>query len=380
MPTALNQEKKIFWNLKKTSNNAGELSLYGTVSEWSWWDDEITPRKFRDDINNLGEVEEIVVKLNSQGGDVFAGLHIYQVLKEHKAHITVRVEGLAASIASTIAMAGDKVIMPKGSMMMMHNPWTYTAGEANELRQTADVLDSIRDALVEVYVAKTGLDEEEIKSLLDSETWMTSSQAVERGFADEIEENLQISASIRGKTAVINGVEMDWSQFEDAPELPKEAGAVPSVLDKVSAVLASRPKSEPKQEPKPQPTASNELTIEALASKHPDLYAAVLAEATQKERDRIKALDELSTVPSAKAIIEKAKYETGATAEAVAVDVLKAESNRIQTIGTNRLKDAQNSGIDNLLPDDVSLQTTGDQEEQEVSGLANKFKKLRGGK
>jgi ATP-dependent Clp protease, protease subunit len=379
VPTALNQEKKIFWNLKKTSNNAGELSLYGTVSEWSWWDDEITPRKFRDDINNLGEVEEIVVKLNSQGGDVFAGLHIYQVLKEHKAHITVRVEGLAASIASTIAMAGDKVIMPKGSMMMMHNPWTYTAGEANELRQTADVLDSIRDALVEVYVAKTGLDEEEIKSLLDSETWMTSSQAVERGFADEIEENLQISASIRGKTAVINGVEMDWSQFEDAPELPKEAGAKPSVLDKVSAVLASRPKPEPKPEPKPQPSASNELTIEMLASQHPDLYAAVLAEGTKKERDRIKALDELSTVPSAKAIIEKAKYETGATAEAVAVDVLKAESNRIQAVGTNRLKDSQNSGMDNLLPDDVSLQTTGDQEEQEVSALANKFKKLRGG-
>jgi ATP-dependent Clp protease, protease subunit len=380
VPTALNQEKKIFWNLKKTSNNAGELSLYGTVSEWSWWDDEITPRKFRDDINNLGEVEEIVVKLNSQGGDVFAGLHIYQVLKEHKAHITVRVEGLAASIASTIAMAGDKVIMPKGSMMMMHNPWTYTAGEANELRQTADVLDSIRDALVEVYVAKTGLDEEEIKSLLDSETWMTSSQAVERGFADELEENLQISASIRGETAVINGVEMDWSKFEDAPELPKEPGPKPSVLDKVSAVLASRPKPEPKPEPKQQPIASNELTIEILASQHPDLYAAVLAEGTKKERDRIKALDELSTVPSAKAIIEKAKYETGATAEAVAVDVLKAESNRIQAVGTNRLKDSQNSGMDNLLPDDVSLQTTGDQEEQEVSALANKFKKLRGGK
>jgi ATP-dependent Clp protease, protease subunit len=380
VPTALNQEKKIFWNLKKTSNNAGELSLYGTVSEWSWWDDEITPQKFRDDINNLGDVDEIVVKINSQGGDVFAGLHIYQVLKEHKAHITVRVEGLAASIAHTIAMAGDKVIMPKGSMMMMHNPWTYAAGEANQLRQTADVLDSIRDALVEVYVAKTGLDEEEIKSLLDSETWMTSSQAVERGFADEIEENLQISACIRGKTAVINGVEMDWSKFEDAPELPKEAGAKPSVQDKVSAVLASRPKPEPKPEPKQQPIASNEMTIEMLASQHPDLYAAVLAEGTKKERDRFKALDELSTVPSAKAIIEKAKYETGATAEAVAVDVLKAESNRIQAVGTNRLKDSQNSGMDNLLPDDVSLQTTGDQEEQEVSGLANKMKKLRGGK
>ncbi|WP_026061972.1 head maturation protease, ClpP-related, partial [Rhodococcus rhodochrous] len=152
-----------------SKNNSAELQLYGPVSEYSWWGDEVTPKAFRDELNALGDVDEIVVRLNSAGGDVFAGLHIYQLLKEHKAKVTVRVEGLAASIASIIACAGDTIIMPKGSMMMIHNPWTSVWGaEANDLRHTADVLDKIRDALVEVYAEKTGMEADEIKALMDA--------------------------------------------------------------------------------------------------------------------------------------------------------------------------------------------------------------------
>lgn len=215
---------KKFWNLKKV-NNAAELVMYGPISEESWWGDEITPKQFADDLAALGDVEEIKVRINSGGGDVFAGMAIHSMLKRHSATVTVYVDGLAASIASIIAMAGDRIIMPKGSMMMIHNPWTSVWGaDASELRSMADVLDKIRDALVEVYTDKTGMEKDEVITLLNAETWMTASEAVEKGFADEVEEKLSISASIRKNgAALINGIELDWSKFTNAPNLPKEA-------------------------------------------------------------------------------------------------------------------------------------------------------------
>lgn len=211
---------KKFWNLTKV-NNSAELILYGPISEYSWWGDEITPKQFNDDLAALGDVEQINVRINSGGGDVFAGMAIHSALKRHKASVTVFVDGLAASIASIIAMAGDKVIMPKGSMMMIHNPWTSVWGaDAQSLRDMAAVLDKIRDSLIEVYEDKTKMNKEDIIALLDAESWMTATEAVEKGFADEIEEKFAISASIRGKMALFNGVEMDWTRFTNAPQLP----------------------------------------------------------------------------------------------------------------------------------------------------------------
>lgn len=212
---------KKFWNLKMTAKNSAELILYGPISEYSWWGDEITPKQFSDDLNALGDVEEISVRINSGGGDVFAGMAIYSMLKRHEANIIVYIDGLAASIASIVAMAGDRIIMPKGAMMMIHNPWTSIWGaDANVLRHTADVLDKIRDALVDVYTDKTNLDKDEIISMLDAETWMTAAEAVEKGFADEIEEKFAIAASIRGNMAIINGITVEWSRFINPPKLP----------------------------------------------------------------------------------------------------------------------------------------------------------------
>ncbi|MCY9511873.1 Clp protease ClpP [Paenibacillus larvae] len=367
---------KKFWNMKKTANNSGELTLYGTVSEYSWWGDDITPQQFRDDLYALGDVDDITVRLNSPGGDVFAGLHIYQVLKEHKANVTVRVEGFAGSIASIIAMAGDKVIMPKGSMMMVHNPWTFTMGESSDLRQTADILDTIRDALVEVYMARTGLQEEELNSLLDSETWMTSAQAVEKGFADEEEQTMQISACLRGRTAIINGLEMDWSGYAMAPDLPKEENESISALGKVQAVLAMPKQGRDQNQDQGSPK-SQDMTLDMFAQRHPDLYKAAVQAGMQQERNRMKELDELAAVPSARDVIAKAKYETGVTAQEIAVDILKAEKNRIEEAGNQRLSDSRDSGIQNLLPQDP---TNGEDAEEVASGLANAMKKLRGGK
>src|SRR5690606_35769460 len=137
------------------------------------------------------------VRINSPGGDVFAGVSIMNMLKDREGEVTGIVDGLAASIASVIAMAGDKVIMNTGSMMMIHNAWSMAVGDSNELRKLADQLDKIGDSIIDVYATRTGLSKDELKAMLDAETWMGAEEAVELGFADE---------AIAGKTKLSNMV------------------------------------------------------------------------------------------------------------------------------------------------------------------------------
>src|SRR5690606_6142572 len=138
----------------------------------------------------------------------------------HQAQVTVYVDGLAASAASLVAMAGDRIIMPRNAMMMIHNPWTFVAGDANTLLQVAAELEKVREAMIPVYQAKTGLTRDEVSRLLDAETWMTAEEAVELGFADEIEERKQIAASLVAPSRlVVNGIECDLSQYRNPPKL-----------------------------------------------------------------------------------------------------------------------------------------------------------------
>ncbi|WP_024985282.1 head maturation protease, ClpP-related [Brevibacillus borstelensis] len=363
---------KKFWNLMKTSkNNSAELQIYGPVSEYSWWGDEVTPKAFRDELNALGDVEEIVVRLNSAGGDVFAGLHIYQLLKEHKAKVTVRVEGLAASIASIIACAGDTIIMPKGSMMMIHNPWTSVWGaEANDLRHTADVLDKIRDALVEVYAEKTGMEADEIKALMDAETWLTATDAVEKGFATEMEQEIQIAASMRGKKAIFNGIAFDFTPFTNAPELPPSTTESRGALAAVAGVLAL---------PKPSegdPAVDSHSTVNALSK---EAYEAAVQKGIEQERARMKALDELATTPTAAKLVAEAKYVSGATAEQVAVEILKADNKIRATFASKMRADADSSGV-NLIPPSDTTMANGDEKQQKANALAGVMNRIRGGR
>lgn len=216
------------WNMKKTEEKSAEIMIYGDISTYNWWEDDgvVTPQQFNKDLQSLGDdIDVLNVRINSNGGSVFAGVAIHSMLKRHKAKVVVYVDGIAASIASIIAMAGDEIVMPKGAMLMVHHPWTYGMGNAKDFRKLAEDLDAISNSMQEIYIARTGIDSDELIALLDGETWLSATQAVEKGFANRIEENSQpIAASIRmdGKTAVINGVEMDWSRFKNAPNLPKE--------------------------------------------------------------------------------------------------------------------------------------------------------------
>ncbi len=189
---------KKFWAFRAKGTKKGELTLYGDISSSSWFGDEVTPKQFKADMDALGEIDELDIFINSGGGDVFAGQTIYSILKRKNAIKTVYVDGLAASIASVIAMAGDRIVIPRNAMIMIHNPYTFTAGNAEELRKMADDLDKIRESIVSTYEDKTGLDRKKIIELMDAETWMTADEAKEYGFADDVEEEKQVAASVGG--------------------------------------------------------------------------------------------------------------------------------------------------------------------------------------
>lgn len=243
-----------FWKFRALADNPdiGELLLYGLISTDTWWGDEVTPKQFKQDLDNLGDIKELNVYINSDGGDIFAAQAIYSMLKRHKAKVTVYIDGIAASAASVVAMAGDIVRMPQNALMMIHNPWTWGAGDANDFRKLADDLDKAREGMLAVYADKTGLDKEEIIKLLDAETWMTAEEAVEKGFADEIEETKQIAATIRGRHLIVNGLEVNLGRFKNPPKLVAipaiKAGTVP---DDVSSETA------PEEEPWEAPTLSD---------------------------------------------------------------------------------------------------------------------------
>jgi len=175
--------------------STGEIYLYGQIGA-SWFGDGITAKQFSDDLKKLGKVSAIDLRINSEGGDVFDGRTMYSLLVQHDAKITVYVDGLAASIASLIAMAGDTIKMAAGSFTMVHSPWTLSMGNAADLRRTADLLDSVEGTLIDTYVARTKNDKAKIKTWLDAETWFTADEAKANGFADEVIEPLKAAASV----------------------------------------------------------------------------------------------------------------------------------------------------------------------------------------
>lgn len=180
---------KKFWEAKKVSNEAytsgNELIISGPISSESWWGDEATPQQLREELAVFAG-KPLTVVLNSVGGDVFAGLEMYNALRELDSEVTIRVDGLAASIASVIAMAGDNIVMSPGSMMMVHRPSTLAWGDIDEMEKTIQLLATIEESILPIYADRTGLSLEEVTELVNAETWMSAEKAVELGFADTL--------------------------------------------------------------------------------------------------------------------------------------------------------------------------------------------------
>lgn len=209
---------KKFWDFKAKDETTGELILYGEISA-EQRGEAITPKDFKVELDVLGNITNLNIFINSIGGNVFAGQAIHSLLKRHNAFKTVYIDGIAASVASVIAMAGDKIIMPKNASMMIHNSWAATTGNKEELRKMADVMDKVDTEFINIYAERTGLDKAEIALMMDSERWFTAEEAVKYGFADEVEEARLIAASMDGNLLICNGLSFDLEKYKHKPNI-----------------------------------------------------------------------------------------------------------------------------------------------------------------
>lgn len=214
-------KEQTFFNVIELPNNEARIDIYGEVvpDDWRASDVDTSAVSFRNAIKDLGEVDTLNVHINSPGGSVYDGVAIFNMLRQHKASVTVHIDGLAASIASVIAMSGDKVVMPSNSMMMIHNAMSVSMGNANDMRKMADDLEKINESVINSYIAKNPeLDREYLKALMDDETWLTASEAYELGLVDVIDEPVAAVASIDKEQV---------NRFKNVPKMLKEMVETP---------------------------------------------------------------------------------------------------------------------------------------------------------
>lgn len=297
-----------WWNIKNSAgedDTPAEIQLYGYIGEW----DDISSAEVVKELKEI-KAKTIVVRINSYGGSVFTAQAILSSLKRHPANVTVYIDGIAASAATIIAMAGDKIIIPANAMMMIHNPWTLAAGDSEELRSIAEMMDKVRNSI--------------------------------------------LAASLNNGVFSLNGMSFDASRFAHLPDSLAKL-TVPD--NKQSAV----------------PTAHNEeeiVDLETLKNKHPDLYNQVFNagrdDGVKAERDRIKQIED-SVIPGHDELVNKAKFETGVSAETLALEIMNAERGRNAAYLKNRAEDADplKNAVDNQVP-----QNKG---EQEVAAVKNRI-------
>ncbi|EJJ0116124.1 Clp protease ClpP [Salmonella enterica] len=341
-----------WWNIKNSAgedDTPAEMQLYGYIGEW----DDISSAEVVKELKEI-KAKTIVVRINSYGGSVFTAQAILSSLKRHPANVKVYIDGIAASAATIIAMAGDKIIIPANAMMMIHNPWTFAAGDSEELRSIAEMMDKVRDSILAAYREKTGLSDEKLIELMDAETWLSADEAVELGFADEVEKPMRMAASLKDGVFCLNGMNFETSRFASLPES-----------------LATLTTPENKQPAAPVATNEEEIVdLDTLKNKHPDLYNQVFNEGrddgVKAERDRIKQIED-SVIPGHDELVNKAKFETGVSAETLALEIMNAERGRNAAYLKNRAEDADplKNAVDNQAP-----QNKG---EQEVAAVKNRI-------
>ena len=207
----------------ETKEKEADIMIFGDITSWPWMESDVSSYNLSRQIVSL-DVDTINVHVNSYGGEVSEGLAIYNSLKQHKAKVKTYCDGFACSIASVIFMSGDERIMSNASMLMIHNPWTFTEGNAQELRKTAEDLDKMSQASVNAYMEKVSIEEAEVKQLLDKETWLLPAEALEYGFA-----------------TTVTGSE---------PQAKYSQSVRKHVLQKLSKQMEPKPTSEPIKEPK----------------------------------------------------------------------------------------------------------------------------------
>ena len=328
-----------FWKFENSvsGSSAGTeatLYIYGDICfydlEWWHWPDDVVPHRFKNDLAALGDVDTIHVRINSNGGSVFGAYAIMNLLKTHKAQIITYNDGIAASAATLIAMAGNRIVSSLGSVWMIHLPLTTVTGNAEDLKKAIEILGKITESMADIYHAKTGIDRDELMKMMNEDKWMTGKEALEKGFVDEVS-GLKVEAFISedSATAFFNGLAVELK----------------TIRNKEAFVAMLPVKNKPNLPGKGQPQEEEiTMTLAELKAKHPEVYTAAVnegvaqstsadvisqakEEALKAERERIKAIDDMA-LPGMESLTNRAKFESGITAEQYAVEILKAQKEK----------------------------------------------------
>lgn len=354
-----------FWQVKNEVNGNSEILLYGPIAgERSWWGDEVTPRSFAEDLESLNG-KDVTVRINSGGGDVFAAHAIHNQLVAYKGRVTVVIDGLAASAATIIAVAGDRIIMPSNALFMIHNPAIGLSDYygAEELAQAVNALNAIKDSIVAAYRKRCKVSAEEIAAMMDAETWMGAAECLEKGFVDEI--NGSVTPVLNGNSLIVNSVQFDTCKFKNTDALKacinhKMEGKTMSKLEEILNGLGLKLVDEN------QPTAS----VQNVAPQQPAVDAEQIAKnAVEAERQRVAALEAMDDGDNqaVTAIIAAAK-KNGKTADDVkpyidAVKTIPPAQNAAQQLVANMIGDNKASGVESIgtgAVDEAALEKAAD--------------------
>lgn len=249
MKNAKNSEKKPYWSFKAAAREGeGELFIYGDIVSWQYDEGDTSANSFKRDLDALGDIHTLQLYINSPGGSVFEGLAIHNILKRHKAFVIAHIDPLAASIASVIAMAADEIRMPRNAMMMIHNPWRVTLGNAAEHRKAADDLDRIGASMRTTYLDRAGdrLTDETLTQLLEAESWLSAQECYDYGLCDVIGESSEVAACIseelfakyRNVPAALLEVSASGNQPPPKGQDPEASGETAKYLQSIREIAA----------------------------------------------------------------------------------------------------------------------------------------------
>ena len=369
----------------KAGSKEADLFIYDTVGIWG-----VAANEFVKDLNSL-DVSTINLRINSPGGNVFDGVAIYNALKKHDAKVITHIEALAASIASIIALAGDEVQIADNAFYMIHNPYTWAAGDAESMRKTANMLDKVTDSLIKTYTDKTGKSSAEIRQLMDDETWFNAEEAKEIGFADSITDEEDVDAAFdlslynNVPEQVLNTLNAKKPSPRKLEHALREVGGLSN--SDAKAMVAKGYKVLDHREDEPggsqrdvdiinhKTTGGKVMTRDELKAQFPDTFNAIIAEgqkgflsedvidarveeAVKAENDRVIALDKLNAdMPGHQVMIAKFKEDKEITAEKAALQIVAAHGEKLKGIAAQQESDA--AGLEGIPNADGGVGTEG---------------------
>lgn len=294
--------------MQRMSNNTAEIMVYGDISDY--WG-EVSSSEFKRELDRLGNVNNLSIRINSNGGSVTSGWAIYNVLKQHNAFKTVIVDGIAASMGAFIAMAGDEILMSNAGLLMIHKPWGIAMGEAEELRKEADTLDKMFNIAVQIHAKRTGTSEDEVRDMMTKTTYLNAEEALELGFIDEIIEydGEEPELDTESNMLHIAGEKLSIEKLLNRKEL----------MQKISEIGFMKQKNI---------ISSNEgdeklMDLKELKEKYPDIYNQARNEGITEERARIQSIEE-SSLPGTEEMVQKMKFTEPKSAVEATQEIVKA--------------------------------------------------------